>query len=154
MGAYKDGTRVDIPAANPIKCSVFQVQTDNNYNSYRVQKIAATGSWRFPFCIPSDFVSAVSLSLIMAASGGAVGASKDIDLYSDYGNLGESVNQHSQSDTTSLYTLSGPDTWEAFDILPLFSSIVAGDQCGIFVDCKGIGGAIYIKTVDLVYSTQ
>jgi len=155
MGAYKDGQRVDIPGAATQKCALFAIDTDTNLSGYgyRVQSIAATGAHNFGFCVPTDFVSLASLEMVVAWESGAVGAAKDIDLYSDYGAEGEAINKNSESDTTSTYTLAGPLTWEALDISSVFSAIAAGDKCGIKIDHKGIGGAGRYFAIKMVYNT-
>ena len=119
-----------------------------------MQTIAGTGAHRFDFCVPDDFVSLVSIELIVAYAVGAVGSGKDIDLYSDYGAVGQSTVQHSESDTTSTYTLSGPDTWQAFDISGVFNSLSAGDHCGLLLDHKSIGGSAFYLGVKMVYLTS
>ena len=152
MGAYKDGNRVDLQMAGGEKCKTFELDFANNYNNYRVRTIAATGSQRFTFCIPDDFNSLVSLEAVGAPTGGAGGVGKDIDRYSDYGAVGESTTQHSEADTTSTYDTGTDDNWEAIDLSSVFSSLNAGDICGVLVDHKSIGGAINYARIILKYT--
>lgn len=127
---------------------------DSNLGNYRVQTIAGTGAFRFSFRVPDDFASLISLNLMFIVAPGAAGPNKDIDLTSDYAALGEVYNTHSQSDTTTLYDFTGQDNkWTAMDISGLFSSLSAGDFCGLLVDNNAIGGNLYVLGINIVYNT-
>lgn len=105
------------------------------------------------FSVPHDFVSIINLSLIGIISAGAAGASKDIDLNSSYGTVGESYIQHVQSDTLTLYNFTGlADKWAEINIAPLFASLSANDHCGLLINHNGIGGAIYYLGINLRYN--
>lgn len=139
-------------AGVPTKEKWFEPEYDGNQGNYRVKSIIAAGSQRFTFMIPHDFTSLTSLVLVGFPSAGAVGASKDIDLYSDYAGVGQDAQTHQESDTTSLYTIPAANLIWEFDISGVFSSIAAGDYCGILVDQKGIGGSVYYLGIRLKYS--
>jgi len=139
-------------AGVPTKEKWFAPEYDGNQGNYRVKSIIAAGSERFTFMIPSDFTSLTSLVLVGFPSAGAAGASKDIDLYSDYAGVGQDAQTHQESDTTSLYTIPAANIIWEFNISGVFNSLSAGDYCGILVDQKGIGGSVYYLGIRLKYS--
>jgi hypothetical protein len=137
-----------------IPLSVFYgVDSSANLGDYRVRAIGTTGSYRFTFNIPNDFTSLTKLVMIISPTSGAAGSGKDIDLSSNYGSVGEAQNEHSESDTTTTYDFTGDaDKFVELDISIVFSSIAAGDICGLFVDHKGTGGTINYFGVRLDYT--
>lgn len=139
----------------PADKEIFFTGSDyaNNLGDFRTRSVGATGSQRFTFIVPYDFIALTSLVLVGIVSSGAAGSARDIDLTSDYGAIGEAYNNNSESDTTSTYDLTGYDNeFYELDISSVFSSIAAGDYCGLFVDHKGIGGAIDYIGIKLKYS--
>jgi len=124
-------------------CWFFPVDHDSNYGEYRVQSISGTGSFRFTFFIPHCLSVITHVHMICIVTASAAQAGRDIDLYSNYGADGELYNQNTEQDITSTYDLSAyPEKFHEFDIAHVFSSIAAGDRCGIRVDHKSIGGYI------------
>lgn len=119
-------------------------------DAYRIRGVASNGSANITFVVPGDFVSLVSLEIIGKADGSVSGVS--IDLSSDYGAVGQSTTTHSETDTTTTYSFtSGIQT--ATDISTVFSSLDAGDSCGLFWDNKSIGAALALLHMKLVYNT-
>lgn len=117
-------------------------------DSYRIRGVASNGSANITFRVPFDFVSLISLEIIGKADGDAVAVS--IDLSSDYGAVGQSTTTHSETDTTTTYNFtSGIQT--ATDISGVFSSLAAGDSCGLFWDNKSIGVALALLQTRIVY---
>lgn len=118
--------------------AVFLSGTDYNADKgdWRGNGTGSNGSQNFSFRVPDDFGSLVSLELIALATGS--NAAADIDLNSDYGAVGESDTTHSESDTTSTYNIT-QDEVNAMDISGVFSSIAAGDYCGLMVTHNAIG---------------
>jgi hypothetical protein len=135
---------------------VFLACTDYNANlgNYRTRSISATGGQRFAFPgIPEDFNSLVSIYLVGIVSSGADGSGKDIDIYTDYGGNNELYNIHTESDTTSTYDLTGQTNkrTNVIDLSTVLTNLGAGDSIGLFVDHKGIGGAINYIGIQLKY---
>jgi hypothetical protein len=152
------GALNEVNAKFPTQKSIFRMSTDYNANlgNMRTRDVTATGEHRFTFGIlPDDFVSLVEAYLIGYVSAGATGASKDIDISSDYNGDGEVYNTHSESDTTTLYDFTGL-TNQRKRIIPLsgiLTSLSAGDSFSIYVDHNGIGGAIDYIGIELIYNT-
>lgn len=115
---------------------------------FKVLSIGASSSNRFTFNIPPDFVTLQKLVLIYSAASGANGSGKNIDLTSDYGAISEQYNNHSESDTSSTYTIEAVGEMAELNISGVFSSIAAGDYCGLLVSHSAIGGSIdYLGTL-------
>ena len=75
-------------------------------------------------------------------------------MFSDYGAEGEANNNHSESDTTTLYDFSAiANGIIEIDLTPVFSVLSAGDAAGLLVDHMGIGGTIYYLGIYLEYTT-
>ena len=126
-----------------------------NNGDYRVRSVGGSGSHRFDFTVPDDFNTLVSIGLVAFPAAGATGAGKDIDLDSEYGNLplGETKNNHTESDTTSTFTIPAADVLFELDVSSVFSiGLQAGDTAGVFVDHNGIGGSIFYFAIRLVYT--
>lgn len=135
---------------------IFYNATDynNNNGSYRNRNIGGAGGHRFTWQIPDDFASLESLLLIGIISAGAAGASKDIDLTSEYALLGEVSNQNSETDNTTLYDFTGlSGRIGSIDLSTVFGSLQANHFCGVFVDHNAIGGAISYLGIQLKYTT-
>lgn len=121
---------------------------DGNLGDYRVQQIGGTGAHRFTFDIPNGFVSLVSLVFRCVAAGTVVDV--DIDLASDYALPGENFAANSETDAGSVYSFTANEIAE-LDISPVFSSLAAGQSCGVFVDHKGIGTTIRYLGIRMIY---
>ncbi len=67
-----------------------------NLGDFRVRPVGSSGSHRFTFIIPDDFVSLVSLHLIGVPAAGAAQVNRDIDISSDYGGTDELYFTHSE----------------------------------------------------------
>ena len=125
-----------------------------NEGDYRSFSIGTSGNRNFTFFIPADFSTLVSLHAIGIPSVGAAGVGKDIDLSSEYGTLGEASNFHSETDTTTVYDLTGTSgqLTQIVDLSIVLSSVSAGDYMGINIDHNGIGGAIDYLGIKLIYT--
>jgi hypothetical protein len=134
--------------------TVFFMATDyaNTTGDFRSRRIGATGAHEFTFPIPPDFSSLVSCDAIGIYLGSG-GSGKQIDLYSDYGALGEDYNQHDESDIGTLFDFTGKSNKIVdVDISSVLSSIAAGDYVGVHIDHKGIGDSIDYIYIKLVYT--
>ncbi len=130
----------------------FLPHTNSNEQQFRTRSISGTGSWNFTFVIPPDFSSLVALNVIMSPTAGAAGSGKDVDLTSSYGGIGEINNTHSETDTTSTYDFGSASVFKAIDVSSVFSSLSAGDICGLNWDNNGVGGAIDVYAIQLTYT--
>lgn len=130
----------------------YAITRTANGGNYAVNNVAGTGSGRFTFVIPSNFISAISLDLIGSPSAGAAGSGKNIDLTSSYALVGQDVNTNSQSDVSSTYNLGTVSTFFNLNLLPLYSSLAANHICGILVDHNAIGGTVSYYAIRLVYN--
>lgn len=120
---------------------------------YAVKDVAANGSGRLAFQVPTDFGVLVGVGLVGIVSAGAALAGRDIDFYTSYAAVGELSTQHQQSDIASVYDLSGASgRLYQFDITSLFTNLAAGDYVGVQVDHNAIGGAIDYLGITLSYS--
>ncbi len=148
------GTEYDLTAGAGTK-EVFFAGADYNgaHGEFRIRSLTASASFNFTFNVPYDFASTISLVAVCIPESGAAGSSKDIDLYSEYGGLGEAHNQHAESDTAATYDLTGTsDEIYELDLTPVFSSLAAGDYCGLEIDQNSIGGTINYIGIRLKYN--
>lgn len=129
----------------------YEVDHDGNLSVYRVQNVAATGSWNFTWRVPFDFDKLVALHCIFIAGNNAEGTGKDIDLESMYHHTGEVLNIHNEVDTTSTYTLPGLGVGGLLDVSSVYSSLSADDECGLNVDHNSIGGSLHYIGIILRY---
>jgi len=137
-----------------IKEIFYPFETSGNTGNFRTRSIGATGNFNLDVIIPDDFVSLVSIEAVGIVSGaGTPGTDKDIDLTSNCVGVAELYTSNSVSDTTSVYTISAQDTVWEMDISSIFSSISAGDYCGVNIDHKSIGGSINYLGIKLRYKT-
>lgn len=121
----------------PTKQKYFSVFSDTaSQDNYGVRSAGSTAQTFFTFQIPHDFVSLISLQAVYFNSSSLV--TVDIDLNSNYGALGEDRANHQESDTTTTYS-SNANEISSLDISVVFSSLAAGDFCGVNVDHNGIG---------------
>ena len=125
---------------------------DTAHGTYRARSVASGGSHQFNFKVPHNFESIASLVIVGYPTAGAAGTGKDIDLTSEYGALGQSKAVHTESDTTATYDLGTTDVIFELDLAPVFTSLAAGDYCGILVDQQVVGGTVYYLGIRLRYN--
>ena len=131
----------------------FLADYDANFLTYRVKSLGGSGTQRFTFAVPDDFVSLNYVKLIGSISAGAAGSGKNIDLSSNYGKDGENDNQHAETNTTITYDFTGLSGKKAgIDVSSVFSSLSAGDVCGLQIDHNAIGGTINYYSIELDYT--
>ncbi len=124
--------------------------SDTNLGDFRTQSVASGGIWRFNFQVPSDFSSLVSLDIILIPANTNVAA--PVDLYSDYGAIGEAYNLHSESLSTT-WNLGTANNFYAMSVSGVFTSLAAGDFCGLQVDEGAFGFATNYLGIRLKYKT-
>jgi len=138
---------------SPVK-ERFYIATDYNSNlgDFRNRSVGSAGNYNFTFSIPNDFISLVSIEAVGIVSSGAAQTNRNIDLSSDYASIGENFQQHSETNTTILYDLSGKSNQlVGLDVSSVFSQIVAGDFCGLNINHITIGGSIEYIGIRLRY---
>lgn len=135
-----------------VKYEFFAADYSSSDGDYRMKNVSTVGSHEQTFTIPNDFNALTSLKSIFIVAAGASGAGKDIDLTSSYGAQGEPKTQHQESDAASTYTIGAQDTHDEIDISGVFTSIAAGDRCGIKIDHKTIGGALEYLGIEMYYT--
>ena len=129
----------------------FQVvPSDTNFGDFITQSVASGGIWRFNFRAPDDFSSLTSLEVILIPAG--TNSAAPVDLYSDYGSIGEPYNQHSESLSTT-WNLGTANNIYAMNISGVFSNLTAGDFCGIQIDEGAFGSATHYLGIRLKYKT-
>ncbi len=145
----------DLAPVPESKCISFDSGGTSIDGNHRLLVIASTGNDNIGFIVPVDFVSLVSLELIgYAIDGTAFGASKDIDLVSEYALDGELRNNTTESDTVTTYTAgSALKEWFEWDISGVFSSIAAEDRCSLNIEHKtDVGGNIGYLGIEMTYN--
>lgn len=149
-----NNTAAVVVGGGGIKNVFYESNQSNTTLTYAVCNISGAANDDFTFTIPLDFTSLVSLKMIFIPTSGASGSGKDIDLTSNYATPGEPANTHSESDVGTVYDFTGLDDEmsDIIDVSVVFSSISAGDYCGLNVDHKGIGGTIGYLGVQLRYT--
>lgn len=143
----------EVLTSGPREAFFVVTDTDLNYNNYRVQNVSGSGSYKFLFSIPTDFQSLIGIEAVFAPTAGASGTGKNIDLYSSYGAVGQSVTQYSESNTSATYDLGSADVWHALNLGTVFTHLAAGQICGINVDNVSIGGYVRFAGIRLRYNS-
>lgn len=130
---------------------IFLGDLNANDGTYRVHNIGTNGTHRFSFSVPEEAGAIVAVRMVgWATAAGAVGAGKDIDLFSEYGADGEAKDFNAESDITTTYTIPAVDELFTINLLTVFSALAAGDRAGIRIDHMGIGGNVAYLGVELV----
>ena len=146
---------IEGPATSVIPTNInayFPVEPNANQGNHRTRIIGATGSFNYEFAVPDDFNALVSLELIISPRTGAGGSSKDVDLSSSYGTFGDVINVHSETDSTTTYDFGNVGEFKAVSIASVFTSLAAGDICGVNWDNNSVGGTIDTYFIKLVYT--
>lgn len=127
--------------------------SQSNYGRQIVVPIAQNGSGDLTFFLPPEAVGLVYAKLIGIPSVGASGTGKNIDLWADYGTLGESPTTHQGSDLTSVYDLTGTAglITTVVELSSILTNLSGGDIVGLEVKHNAIGGAIEYLGISLAY---
>lgn len=151
LGLGEGGRRLYFPIADSYGDSTHVIVGDHVVNSLS----KSSGSQIvIPFKIPSDFASLTSLKVVIIPTTGAALSNRNLDLTSDYGSLGELYNQHSESNTTITYNLTGfGNRFTTLDVSSVFTSLSGGDYCGLTItNGSDMGGVIYYVGVLIQYT--
>jgi len=138
------------------KKDIIITSTDyaNVLGNFRTRTIGATGSHRFTFRLPDDLRSLIKAELLTNVSALAAGTDRDIDISIDAHQEGQTYNQKTVTDTTTLYDLSAySGKTYSFNITSLLPTPTAGDIIGVFIDNNGIGGGMDYFLIHLIYNT-
>jgi hypothetical protein len=127
----------------------FPAFCNANVGNFNVRTVGTSSNGQFNFQVPKNFDSLISLHIVGLPGANAAGASKDIDISSQYGKEGEQYNNHTASDTSTLYTIPAGGTVWYLDISTIFTGLEAGDSGGLNVQHNGIGtnGVNYLGIV-------
>lgn len=146
------GTGLTIPPGSPATKQFFQqAQQASVRGDYRVRNVLDNTSFQFTFNVPWDFVTLISLGLICIPEAGAIGGSKNIDLGSNYGAVGQLFNIHSEVNPGFTTDFLTPDNIYEVDVSSVFSSLAAGDFCGLRITLNALGGGLDVLGVLLRY---
>lgn len=149
------GAAVWVELTGNLNKTVFfpaNLQTGTDQGSHRIVAQKKNESITYGFSVPEDFGALVSLEMIGIPSVGAAAAAQNIDLFSDYGAIGEDITEHSEAEITTAYDFTGLALkFAVIDVSVVFNSLAAGDICGLTIDHKNIGGTIGYKGIKLVY---
>jgi hypothetical protein len=154
LGSIPDGSLLrrsgtSLVGSSATKYHMVWVEPNSNFNNMRTRSIGSTGSQRFDFWVPPDFLSLSSAQLLGVPNGSSAAA--DIDLTVNYAGVGESPNLNTAVDTAATYSLV-VNVLTAIDLAPLLGSLGAGDFGGVFVDHKGIGLTVEYYGILLAYN--
>lgn len=123
----------------------------NNFGDYRGRNLGNNSNFNFSFMVPADFASLISLEAICINVAATPTAAADIDLFSDYGLLGQQSNFNSESDITSVYTVPAVGELFAIDLSSVFTSLAVNHFCGVNIDHNGVGGNIFYLGIRTIY---
>jgi len=110
---------------------------DGTIGKHQSSYISSNGAKDMEFKIPFDFTNLEELVLVCVPEN--TDAVTDVDISSDYCKKDEAYNAHSESNTSITFNYVEGKMNE-FDITSVFSSIEAGDYCGLRWDQNGAGG--------------
>lgn len=146
-----DGTSwIDLGASGGGVKELFFISIYNVFQGdYGSLEISTNGNDSFNFAVPLDFVSLVSLEV--CATPENTNATANVDLNSDYSAAGESETTHSETDTAITFNFTA-DQKDLFDISSVFSSLAAGDHCGLNWK-NSATGVVNIYGIRLRYNT-
>lgn len=134
-----------------VKERFFETDYANTLENYRTRNVSSGGEWEFNFYTPQDFTSLVGIHLIYSPQGNSPGAGKNIDLFSSYGTIGQSITQFSETNTAITFTIGTADTWQALDVSSVFNNLGPNMVCGVRLDHNAILGKLSYVGVRLRY---
>jgi hypothetical protein len=150
-GLYPSPTR-GLPTGTELETFVAAVDYNFDHNDYRVRAVGANATFNFSFRVPYLFAS-LTLLEIVGINNDATPGSQSIDLFSDYGALGQASNFFSESDLANTVTIPGANFLFSYDISSVFSSLAPNQYCGLMIDHQGIGGRVDYLGVRMRYLT-
>jgi hypothetical protein len=136
-------------------CIWAQADYNGNDGDRRSLSIPSTGSARFNFYVPILAAAITKAVLVAKPTSASAGSGKNIDLSSKFGNVaaGESIDQHGEVDTTTVFDFTGlTDKFVEIDITPVLSVLAAGDQGGVLVSQVSVGGVIHYYGLLIEYT--
>ena len=149
------GAAVWVEISGNVNKTVFfpaNLQSGTDQGSHRIVSQKKNEEITYGFSVPEDFGELVSLEMIGIPSVGAAASGQNIDLFSDYGGIGEAITEHSEAEIATAYDFTGLSLkFATIDVSVVFVSLAAGDICGLTIDHQNIGGTIGYKGIKLVY---
>lgn len=112
-------------------------------------QLMANGDDFVEFRVPSDFTTLVSIVAVEIPVN--TNAAADIDLDSDYGSPGEDAQTHSESDASLTFSVTANEI-TALDVSSVFSSLSAGDLCGLHISNNAVTGGALLLGITLEYT--
>jgi len=140
--------RGEAPSTLP-KEAFFRPERVNSVGDYKVKALGQGGSENFTFTVPIDFVSLVALEWIFSPTN-TIAAGRTLDLNSDYGTIGEIIQNNSES-SLALPIIGNSNTFTALDISSVFSNITGGDVCGVNINLNNIGTPLEVFGIRIRY---
>ena len=142
-------TPVDDGFSTFIRSIMFYPPYDANYGDYRVQIMSSTGVQRMTFKVPYDFDS-LSHLYIWYTPVNNIPANKTVTVSSDYCAIGEVYNYNSES-ANNISITGDANIMAKIDVAEVFSSLEAGDICGLTLELNTIGTSIRLYLIELEY---
>jgi len=137
---------------NYIKEVFFTTDYNGTKGDFKVKTVGSSDQCRMTFQIPEDFNSLVHLYAVYIPETSQ--NFKSIRTYSDYGAIGEQYDNHSESSMLIplLNFVAGQLT--QFNIANRFTSIEAGDYCGIQLAHVNIGTDLHYLGIRMRYLSK
>jgi len=111
-------------------------------------KVETTSQGQISFMLPTDFDHLHSLDLIGFPNATKTG--KNIRLYSDYGGIGQTNYATREESLGESFDFVNNVFFE-IDLTSVFSNIVAGDLCNIYIVHNTIDATILYTGIKMIY---
>jgi hypothetical protein len=150
-GLYISPTK-GIPTATELE--IFVAATDYNFDhsDYRVRAVGTNAAFNFSFRVPFNFASLVLLEMV-AINNDATPGAQSIDLFSDYGAIGQASNFFSESDLANTPVIGALNNIFSYDISSVYSSLAPNQFCGLMIQHNAIGGRLDYLGIRMRYLT-
>ena len=151
---YSDSYISDCENACAIECrekeKIFEIQNNSaSMGCYSGLSISGSGVIRISFIVPFDFCTLLELKACGITQLG--GSEKSIELYSQYGGVGEQYNATEEENLTETFDLGNANDFVEIDVSSVFSNVIAGDRCGVRLEHQTIGGWIIYTHLRMKY---
>ena len=146
-------TGTSFQAQNPGTASKFvrfPFTWDQFLDTFRIRRLATSGSTNDNLFIPEDFSSLNNCFFYFIPSAGAAGASKSITLTVKYGKLGETFNGTTETSTFNV-NMGTANQVSRYDISSVMTTIEAGDIVGFSLNQNAVGGNVDYTFMELDY---
>jgi hypothetical protein len=139
-GLYPSPTK-GIPTGTILE--IFTPATDYNFDhgDYRVRAVGTNAAFNFTFRVPFNYASLILLEIV-AINNDATPGAQSIDLFSDYGAIGQASNFFSESDLANNPVIPAVNSILSYDISSVYSSLAPNQFCGLMIQHNAIGGRL------------